>query len=91
VLVPRGVVQQVLVVGGLLDHGRAQGVALVPRLRHLGVLVDESREAGGLAVLVGARDAVEEDGERDRADGEVEGGLLHTHARRAVSLGTLVH
>ena len=90
-LVPRGVVQQVLVVGGLLDHGRAQGVALVPRLGHLGVLVDEARDAAALAVLVGARDAVDEDGERDRADSEVEGGLFTAHAKRAVSLSTLYH
>ena len=61
VLVPRGVVQQVLVVRGLLDHVGAQGVALLPGLRHLGVFADQVGQTLRLAVLAGPGDAVEED------------------------------
>jgi hypothetical protein len=74
-LVPRRIVEEVLVVRGLLDHGRAQGVALLPRLREGRVLVDEPGNASRFTVLVGPRDGVEEDGEGDGADGEVECGL----------------
>lgn len=89
-LVPRGVVQQVLVVGGLLEGGGAQAVALGPGLGHLGVLADEALDARGLAVA-GPRDGVHEHGEGDRARGDVEGGLYivmsATDSNNGLSLG----
>lgn len=69
-----GVEEQMLVVGGLLDHVGAQRVARLPVVEVI-ELPQPRAKSGGLAVGAGARDLVADDGGRHGGHEDVEGGL----------------
>jgi hypothetical protein len=85
-LAPLGAVEEMSVVGGLLEGRRHQVVlglplrAKVPNVPH--PLVDGRL----LAVLAGPRDLVDDDGCRDGADGDVEPPLFHKLAPCPVTI-----
>lgn len=58
--VPAGVEEQMLVVGGLLYQLGAYGVARLPVIEVI-ELLQPLAEAGGLAIVAGARDLVGDD------------------------------
>lgn len=69
--------EQVAVLGSLLQKGSVNGVTLFKNLLRGAVLVDQAgNERLGAGILAGSANAVEEVGGDDSADGDVEAALL---------------
>ena len=78
-LTPGATLEQIAIMRRLLDHHRMQGIPLRPPLPVLAIAIDNAREdrlrgIGGRAVRR-ARDLVQREGERDRAERDVEAAL----------------